>query len=277
MPGFPQFFRSSVLSCSPELAHLYRLLRDRRAAAAPAASLPLGFTFSGAKEMREGSYETEEICAFLDCLEAASFCVDIGANVGLYTCLAASRGKPVIAVEPVAENLKVLYRNLLANGFTDVEVLPIGLSSQVGIKRMYGTGGCASFVKDWAGAPTKLWRAVPVSTLDSLLPRRPNVSGTGPVLIKMDVEGFELEVLSGAEQTLAMKPRPTWLVEICLNEGCVVGGRNQGFRETFEVFWRHGYQARVANAGRRVVGPEEVARWAGKGTVDFGSSNYLFC
>jgi FkbM family methyltransferase len=277
MPGLPQFFRSTVLSCSPELAHLYRLLRDRRAAAAPAVPLPFGFTFAGAKEMRNGSYETEEIGVFLDCLEAASLCVDVGANVGLYTCLAASRGKQVVAVEPVAENLKVLYGNLLANGFTDVEVLPVGLSSQAGIKRMYGTGGCASFVKDWAGAPTKLWRAVPVSTLDSLLPRRPSTSGVGPVLIKMDVEGFELEVLSGAEQTLGMKPRPTWMVEICLNEGCVVGGCNQGFRETFEVFWRHGYQARVANAGRQIVGQEEVTRWARNGMVDFGSSNYLFC
>lgn len=266
--------RSAVLSHTPGLAHLYRLMRDKLAAAAPSVTTPYGFKFSGDRSMADPGYEKEEIEIFLRNLKRAAICLDIGANVGLYTCLAASAGKPVIAVEPLPRNLALLRRNLEANGFRDVEVLPLGLSSEVGTRRLFGTGGCASFQEGWAGSSTKRFQSVQVATLDSIVMR---LADHGPMLIKMDVEGFELDVLGGAGKTLNLIPRPTWLVEICLNEGCVVGGRNSRFAETFDLFWRAGYQARTPVAEQRVIHRNDVSRWITQGHVDFGTRNYIFC
>jgi FkbM family methyltransferase len=264
-----QTVRSAVLSWNPGLAHLYRLLRDKRAALAPPVTTAFGFTLAGDKSMSDPNYEKEDIDAFLRNLEKASLCLDIGANVGLYSCLAANVGKKVIAIEPLPRNLELLHRNLTANGFTNVEVLPIGLSGQSGSARLFGTGGCASFKAGWAGSSTRLYQTITVSTLDSIVM---GLSSSGPFLIKLDVEGFELEVLSGAMQTL----KPLWLVEICLNAGCVTDGLNRKFLETFEVFWKHGYQASTPQGGERVLHREEVIRWAAQGFPDFGGNNYIF-
>jgi FkbM family methyltransferase len=266
--------RSAVLSRSPRLAHLYRLFRDKLAAVAPPVTTLYGFKFGGDRYMSNPLFEKEEIEVFLQNLKHAAVCMDIGANVGLYTCLAANLGKPVIAVEPLPRNLQLLRRNLAANGFTSVEVLPLGLSNKVGTRRLFGTGGCASFQRGWAGSSDKHFHSVQVSTLDSIVMALPD---RGPMLIKMDVEGFELEVLSGAVKTLNMDPRPTWLIEICLDDGCVVGGRNGKFAETFELFWKCGYQAKTPASEQRIVKPEDVSRWVTQGHIDFGTHNYIFC
>src|ERR1035437_648374 len=99
-------------------------------------------------------------------LQKASTCIDIGANIGLYTCLAAAQGKHVVAIEPLSVNLTALYRNLLCNDFLDVEVFPVGLSGKAGIKRLFGGNTAASFVPGWAGASDKRNELVPVSALD---------------------------------------------------------------------------------------------------------------
>jgi FkbM family methyltransferase len=105
--------------------------------------------------MAAGAFETNEIAVFLKHLQNASVCFDIGANIGLYSCLAASQGKQVIAVEPSRSNLDLLYANLGCNGLLDVEVFPLGLSSKGGIKHLFGGGTGASFVSGWAGASEK--------------------------------------------------------------------------------------------------------------------------
>jgi FkbM family methyltransferase len=266
--------RSAVLSHTPGLAHFYRLLRDKFAAVARPVTTPYGFRFGGDRSMTDPSYEKQEIEAFLRHLKHAAICIDIGANVGLYSCLAASLGKPVIAVEPLPRNLVLLRRNLAANDFTGVEILPLGLSKEIGTKRLFGTGGCASFQEGWAGSSCKRFQTVRVSTLDSIVM---GLRDCGPMLIKMDVEGFEMEVLSGAVKTLNMDPKPTWLIEICLDDGCVVGGRNSKFAETFEIFWKCGYQAKTPASEYRIVGREDVRRWESQGQVDFGTNNYIFC
>jgi hypothetical protein len=51
---------------------------------------------------------------------------------------------------------------------------------------------------------------------------------------------------------------------------------NPDMLETFELFWRHGYEARVADEERRVVAKADVERWLRTGRRDFGSYNYLF-
>jgi hypothetical protein len=92
----------------------------------------------------------------------------------------------------------------------------------------------------------------------------------------MDVEGFELDVLAGAEATLSRSPKPTWLVEILLNGQVIPGGVSLGFAEAFALFWEHGYRCRMLNATRTPVGPDEVSRWVAQGHVDADAHDFLF-
>jgi len=137
---------------------------------------------------------------------------------------------------------------------------------------MYGGGTAASFLPGWAGTPECWKRVVPLSTLDVLTGNR--FEGL-PLLIKIDVEGFEFEMLKGAERILTRNPKPTWIVEICLNEH-FRSGFNERFKETFEMFWSKGYECRLAGAGKRTVTLSDVKRWVAQGSVDFGTHNYLF-
>ena len=265
------FFKHVVDSCAPTAGQAYRRFRDERVALLPSVPTPFGFNLAGNNSMAAGIFEREEIGVFLKYLDRASTCIDIGANIGLYTCLAASQHKKIVAIEPMASNLKLLYKNLVCNNFLDVEVFPLGLSGQAGIKQIFGSGTGASFVHGWAGASDKFCNVVPVSTLDLIATRFDGLS----VLIKVDVEGFEFELLKGAERTLNLDPKPTWLIEICLNEH-FPGKLNPQFYQTFEVFWRNGYHASIADVEQRSISADDVGRWAKQGYVDFGSHNYLF-
>jgi FkbM family methyltransferase len=256
----------------PNLARVYRLLREERLRDRPSVLSPLGFSLAGNDAMERGEFEREELAIFSELLARSSVCVDVGANVGLYTCLAARYAKHVLAMEPLAGNLSLLYKNLWSNGFLEVEVYPVGLSSKPGLRALYGGGTGASFVPGWAQAPESWKTIVPVSTLDVILGDR--FTGV-QLVIKLDVEGFELEVLKGAARTLTRTPRPFWLVEICLSDHQPTG-LNRHFVETFEIFWRCGYEAAAAVPGRRIIKPDDVNRWLRKGRVDFGSHNYVF-
>jgi FkbM family methyltransferase len=270
-PVLRQIWRPICRAISPWFL-AYLRFRDEREAAKPPAPTRFGFQLAGPARTKRGEYEAGEIEVFLQLLERSDVCVDVGANVGLYSCLAASHGKHTVAVEPLDSNLKILYKNLVCNGFLDVEVYPLGLSSKAGIQRLYGAGINASFVRGWARAAETSYQIVPVTTLDILVGDR--FEGI-PLIIKLDVEGHEFEVLKGASRTLSLTPKPVWLVEIVLTEQ-VPGGINERFCEIFEIFWRHGYQSRIADSSQRPVRPEDVSRWLAKGTRDFGSYNYLF-
>lgn len=266
------FARHLVDSWAPAFGLAYRRLRDYRAVRRPAVPTPFGFTLAGNATLAAGHFEKDEIDIFIEYLQKASICIDVGANIGLYTCLAASRGKQVVAVEPLPSNLDLLYKNLIRNGLLNVEVFPLGLAAGSGIRRLFGAQTGASFLPGWADTSERYCTVVPVNTLDAIVGTR--FDGL-PLLIKMDVEGFETEVLEGAKYTLELNPKPVWMVEICLNQHHP-GGLNNRFRETFEFFWRYGYHAVVAEPGQRPVDRDDVIRWAKQGAVDFGSHNYVF-
>src|SRR5882724_9215620 len=107
--------KRAVDSWMPSVGQAYRSLRDERAALAPALPTPFGFKLAGNRSMASGSFEKKEIDLFLKYLQRASACIDIGANIGLYSCLAATHGKRVVAIEPMPSNLKFLYSNLVRN------------------------------------------------------------------------------------------------------------------------------------------------------------------
>lgn len=223
--------------------------------------------------MATAEFEPDEIRAFLRHCETCDVVLDIGANVGLYSCLAANLGKHVVSFEPAPRNLKFLYRNLWSNDFTTVEVLPVGLGRQPGLKPIYGFGGISSFIPGWAQAPDRPTALVPVTTLDLVMENR--FPGER-LFIKMDVEGFESEVLAGASRMLSRFPKPTWMVEIQLSGGAAPAGVSDRFGKTFDFFWNAGYKCQTFGSGRTNVTPDDVSKWIKSGAVEFGTINFLF-
>ena len=56
----------------------------------------------------------------------------------------------------------------------------------------------------------------------------------------------------------------------------IPAGINPNFQDTFELFWRHGYEARTADRNDRIINPEDVERWVERGRCDSGTINYKF-
>jgi FkbM family methyltransferase len=281
MASLRQFFRDGVDRWFPAWGQFYRDYRDERAASTP-IDTPFGFKIAVpptamvgewfAGQLRSGAYETDEIALLTALIDDAEAFIDIGANIGWYVCLAATRGKRVLAFEPLPSNLRFLLRNLAYNGLEQVELYPLALGAEPRMMKMYGGGPSASFFSGWHGASAARFTLVPVTTLDTIAGRR--FAGVR-LAIKLDVEGFEYEVLRGATATLDLDPKPSWLVENHLSPK-FTGIVNERFLDVFELFWEHGYEAHTGDAERRPISPDDVRRWASKGAVDMGSINYLF-
>jgi FkbM family methyltransferase len=78
-------------------------------------------------------------------LHSNDIVLDVGANIGAITLLAASvvgSAGRVIAVEPNPDNLQLLYRGILVNGFSNVTVIPCAASDNIGIVSL--TGGTSN-------------------------------------------------------------------------------------------------------------------------------------
>lgn len=257
--------RRSVDTGLPGAARLYRRKRDEhRARRLRPAPTQYGFTLVGDDGMAAHRTATNEVEVISETVSQADVFLDVGANVGFFTCLIARGDKHVIAVEPHPLNLRCLYQNLLANRFA-AEVFPIALGAEAGVADLYGGGQGATLVKGFGGIVSTYSTPVAVNTLDNVIGGR--FAGQRMV-VKIDTEGHELAVLQGAAATLARTPRPAWIVEI-------VFAHNPHFRQIFNAFWSRGYEATSVEA-RRPVSPADVDRWLANGEQDFGIVNFLF-
>jgi FkbM family methyltransferase len=263
--------RKKIVSMAPGPSRAAQLLQHEvRAQRSRAIPSVFGFTLRGGGTQGSGTFEHDEVGFIQRELPTCDAFIDVGANVGIYTCLARQAGKPTIAIEPLPDNQRYLFQNLLDNDFGDVSVFPVAVGARPGLLTLFGSGTGASFISGWAGA--KIRTTVPVATLDSIV-KGSSVVGQR-MLIKVDVEGTELGVLQGAHETLAGSPAPIWLVEICLDEHHPAG-QNPDFAAVFETFWSHGYHATSVDTDR-VVTQTDVAEWARSGRRSFGGHNYVF-
>jgi FkbM family methyltransferase len=133
----------------------------------------------------------------LHLLRQGDLMVDVGANVGTYTVLAASTGANVIAIEPLPSTRQHLERNIALNAFgAVVEVVPCAMGSKRGHVRITSDLGTMNHIlRDQDDDASAL--LVAVRTLDDV------VGNQRATVIKIDVEGHELEVLKGAVSTLS--------------------------------------------------------------------------
>lgn len=259
----------------PRLSQIYRRIRDYRSYRSLAIhQTSLGFQLYGGTGLDASRVASSEIDIVKRFFEISQVFVDIGAHVGLFTCLAAQAHKQVIAVEPHPKNLQYLCKNIQLNDLLNVEVFGLALSDAPGIGDLYGSHQGASLLNEWGASPAsaKTSHLVPINTLDNLVGER--FSGE-KIVIKIDVEGNEYKVLQGAVTTLQRNPPPIWLMEHGLTEN-FGGAMNPFFLSLFEVFWENKYKAYSIESEMKLVERTDVERWIRNAKRDFGDVNFVF-
>ena len=144
-----------------------------------------------------GEYCHSEVEIILQFVNQESFFVDIGANIGTHTCGVSPHVAQTFAFEPDTDNFYLLNANC---GLTQQQsVVPTKLA-------LSNTNAKGSTQFDYGKTTVVPGDDFHVTTLDDIqIPRCD--------FIKIDVEGFELEVLEGAQQTIA-RFRPSMLIEM---------------------------------------------------------------
>ncbi|MGZ8980387.1 MAG: FkbM family methyltransferase [Burkholderiaceae bacterium] len=143
-----------------------------------------------------GLYDFADMMFLLHALRAGDDFADIGANVGSYSVLAGSAGANVLSVEPVPSTFQRLTENRLLNRVSGI-AFNGGLSEAVGeLEFTTELGGLNRVAALIDRARSSI--LVPITTLDNLVSEH----DIRPLVVKIDVEGFELPVLRGAARTL---------------------------------------------------------------------------
>jgi len=164
----------------------------------------------------KGDYEPE-VCRYLgSVVTAGDVVLELGANIGIITILLARRVAPgghIYAFEPSPKSLQVLSDHLSLNGVSEGQatIVPAAVSDTCGRAMFYfdGTAGQSTLSAKHRDVPAATSVEVETVTIDAFCSRRK----IAPKFIKIDIEGYELHALRGAELTLR-RYRPTVLVEM---------------------------------------------------------------
>lgn len=177
---------------------LVPFVNDTRLVASPGEAGATGNIFYGLAEF-------EEMAFALHLLRPDDLFIDVGANIGSYSILAAGAvGCKAIAFEPVPQTAQRLELNILVNNLSDrVEIHACGLADAPGDLPFCIDSDTVNRVVIGGKGGTLL----PVDTLDRVL------AGRIPRLIKIDVEGFEGQVLKGAIETLRSRKFSALIIE----------------------------------------------------------------
>ncbi len=164
--------------------------------------------------IKSGLYDPHLLAVMERFVRPGSSVLDIGANIGAYA-IPLSQGFPDIQVhafEPNPFAAARLHKNIALNRASRIVVHEVGVGSSRGKLTLhafpYKDVGISSFIQPTNSVEAARRIEVEVTTLDDMLARI-----AGPIsLVKMDIQGFELEVLRGARRLLASQ-RPAVLLE----------------------------------------------------------------
>jgi FkbM family methyltransferase len=149
---------------------------------------------------RSFSYENELELLFRDSVGVDYTLLDCGANYGYWSVLVSSApygSHKAIAIEPSSQNFSKLSNNAKVNGGR-FEAMKCAIGSSRGTARLSGTKHEAFSIAGNAGAAGE---EVPVLALDNLLDDG-KIAPDGKYLIKLDVEGVEIEAIKGGARLL---------------------------------------------------------------------------
>jgi FkbM family methyltransferase len=222
-----------------ELSISRRLTRrgERNVAKGHAPLATFAFDYIGHEVNVRGAFELEELRALFDFLKpmanvfAKGTALDIGANIGNHSVYFAPHFAKVEAFEPNPRTFLLLQANAMLT--TNVNTHNLGLGEQDGILMLrydVGNVGEASLKQSAHNSPGQQETPVTVKRLDDISSDFKDV-----VFIKIDVEGFEPEVIAGSSAFLnATKP----VIVFEQNNAAFVDGRSQ----TVEALIAMGYR-----------------------------------
>jgi FkbM family methyltransferase len=207
-----------------------------------------------------GGYELSTRNLFERILRAGDVFLDVGAHWGFFTLQAATHpagNVRVIAFEPDPMNASILFRNIQKNAVTkkvsvvcaacgdNFDIAPLVSNSSM----MHSIGG-VGLKPPFARGDTK-W--IPVIPLDSALARFPSTAGAR-LILKVDVEGFEPQVIAGA-QSLLQSGLIALIVWEC-GHAFTDGSERSAMIEMVNVLSDHGFR-HLRPLGQAVDGPFE--------------------
>lgn len=165
--------------------------------------------------------------------------VDVGANIGFFSvALARHANVSVLAFEPDQQNYQTLSKVAAERRLAGrIHPFMLALSDKTGTGSLY--------LSDLAPTDHKLINSrssraveIEIARLDDFLARHPDLAKTSVSLIKIDVQGAELLVLRGMQQTLAANSHPPILIEYSPDDLIHAGATP---REFFDAFLALGY------------------------------------
>ena len=160
-----------------------------------------------------GVYEKAETLFFQSaCRDGMTF-LDVGANLGYYTALAARAVGPngrVLAVEPDPDSFGYLEQTIAANAVGNVQAFPVAASDMPATLPLYISTDNRGDNRLYASGEDRPQVEVAARPLDALL--RENKIDTVD-LIKIDVQGYEPKVIAGLRETITASPNLTLLTE----------------------------------------------------------------
>ncbi len=178
--------------------------------------------YMGAAYLKYGECCQLESDFLVQLLKGSGQVIEVGANMGVHTIPMAlelaRQGRTMLVFEPQPVIFQQLCANLALNGLMNVTAMPYAIGAEVGVVSFavpnYGAPGNFGGTEMHAtGAGTQEVASNPVATQNvACFPLDSYAASTDVALIKIDVEGFELAVLQGAERTIK-RSRPILYVE----------------------------------------------------------------
>lgn len=153
-------------------------------------------------------FEKYETGLFLSQLKKESVVVDVGANIGYYTLLAARRVKKVYAIEPDKKCFEILKKNVVENNLKNVVLINKAASNKKENKFLERDKENQGNSK----ISSENGEIITADTLDNILKNEQKIE-----VIKIDTQGWETQVIEGAKKTIK-KHRPTMFLEYTPSE-----------------------------------------------------------
>jgi FkbM family methyltransferase len=150
-------------------------------------------------------------------LEPGMHCWDIGASIGAYTCLLSLKNKPngiVYSFEPEDSSRRKLESNLTLNQIPNVVIYDVALGSeekQLQLVLAHDASAGTHRLDQSVHASSEESQVVNVTTMDKLI-QRDHLKIPG--VIKIDVEGFEEQVLLGGRETIRHRDCRAIMIEM---------------------------------------------------------------